>query len=194
LIILPDNEKLFSREGIYASGESIMTSRVLATPDDEVAFIRSFAKLSRSGVDHQAPASFLLRELKRISAALPAPVTIVAKNIGTSDSRVYVRLHGVLGVPSEPILWALCGPTLGSRSASNCKVEILPKKTSKLRDAGVLDEIEHIRKKFGATYGDDKTDNPTLKIGITPAITEDKAAFIADCIADIARIALPVFA
>ena len=162
------------------------------TQEFEEKFISNFGppRFARHN-DHRPAARALLIALKRVSATLP--VRLDASNNQDGEDIHYPRIHGRLLVAGEPILWCLCAPCNDlRRKPAHYKVEILAGRTTELRAARVFRRVEEIAKGVGARLGDGK-ESPILRIGIVPAITEPHADRIAQAIADIARVVLPVY-
>ena len=141
--------------------------------------------------DHRPAARALLVALKRVSATLP--VRLESENIREVEGVRYPRIHGVLLVAEEPILWSLCAPSNDPhRKPAHYKLEILARRTEELSARGVFGRVKEIAMGVGARLGDGKK-APILQIGITPAITELRADTIAQAIAEIALVVLPVY-
>lgn len=140
----------------------------------------------------RAAASAVLDALKSISANLP--VRLEGENIGVTKTRTFPRIHGVLETGKQPILWSMCAPCSTSPTKrSHQKVELLTRETPTLKKARVLREIEAIGKPVGIRLGDAKV-APVLMIGITSGITRAHAGRIADAVAKIAAVVLPLYA
>lgn len=140
--------------------------------------------------DHRPAARALVVALKRVSDTLP--VRLETEHVREAKAVRYPRIHAVLLVEREPLLWSLCAPSnVRDKKPAHCKLEILARRTHEL-PLRVFREVERIAKSVGARLGDGKQ-SPILQIGIKPAITEPHAKKIADAVAEIARVVLPVY-
>lgn len=162
------------------------------TQELEDEFIRNFGPPRFAAhLDHRPAARALLDSLKRVSATLP--LRLEAEHVGHTHEVCYPRIHGVLSVASEPILWSLCAPCNDRRKKpAHYKIEILARRTPELREARVFRRVEQIAKAAGARLGDGKG-SPILRFGITPAITQSHADKIATAIAEIGAVVLPIY-
>jgi hypothetical protein len=153
----------------------------------ENTFIRGFL------TEDQLAARALLDVFKAMSAGLSVRIQLEAANVGEINEKRYPRVRGRIDAERAPILWSLCAPSnKPPKTRAHQKIEVLPSETEALRAAGLLGKVMAIGRRAGIEVGSHKK-GAILRIGITAAITCARAEEIAEAVAEIAVIALPLY-